>query len=81
MSLLAEEDRDDLPPFFALPSFPADCIITPTEGLAESELWNFGFTAHHAARSRRRGRSTPEGGLIARIAALRKPTKPDASVA
>jgi hypothetical protein len=51
MSLLAEEKRDDLPPFFALPSFPAYCIITQTEGLAESELWNFGFTAHHAARS------------------------------
>ena len=51
MSLLAEKERDDLPPFFALLSFPAYCIITQTEELVRSELWNFGFSAHHAARS------------------------------
>ena len=70
MSLLAEEERDDLPPFFALPSFPAYCIITQTEGLVRSKLWIFGFSAHHAARSLRRSRSTPGGRLIARIVVL-----------
>jgi hypothetical protein len=75
VSLLAEEDRDGLSPFFALPSFPADCIITPTEGLVRSELWNFGYSAHHAARSLRRRRNTPGGRLIARIAALSFPSR------
>src|ERR1017187_8338791 len=60
----------DPPPFFALPSFPAYCIITQTEGLVRSKLWIFGFSAHHAARSLRRSRSTPGGRLIARIVAL-----------
>src|ERR1035441_2887129 len=63
----------DPPPFFALPSFPAYCIITQTEGLVRSELWNFGFSAHHAARSSRRRRNTPGGWLVARIAASGSP--------
>jgi hypothetical protein len=40
-----------LAPLLALQSSRVCGTITRTEGLAESGLWNFGFPAHHAARS------------------------------